>query len=68
MLTTRAMETFIVRVWMPSDSLEGQTLRGVVEQVGSGSETAFVDEDELLAVLRAPKRQPNSARQVGGTP
>jgi hypothetical protein len=62
------METFIVRVWMPSDSLEGQTLRGVVEQVGSGSETAFVDEDELLAVLRAPKRQPNSARQVGGTP
>ncbi len=58
-----------MRVWIPSDSSPGeQPLRGVVEQVGSGSETAFVDEDELLAVLRAPKRQPPSARQKGGTP
>lgn len=48
------METFIVRVWVPSDPSERGHLRGVVEHVGSGSETTFVGEDELLAMLREP--------------
>ncbi len=55
------METFIVRLWVPSDSSEQEQLRGVVEHVGSGSETTFVDEDELLATLRARVRETEPA-------
>ena len=55
------METFIVRVWVPTDSSEQEQLRGVVEHVGSGSETTFVDEDELLATVRARVRETESA-------
>ena len=43
-----------MRVWVPSDSSEKGELRGIIEHVGSGSETTFVDEDELLAALRMP--------------
>jgi hypothetical protein len=64
------METFIVRVWVPPDPVgREQQLCGVVEHLGSGgNETTFVDEGELLALLRAPIRKPIPIRQVGGAP
>jgi hypothetical protein len=64
------METFIVRVWVPPYSSEKeQPLCGVVEHIAAkGSETTFVDEGELLAMLRAPMREPAPVRLVGGTP
>ena len=47
------METFIVRVWVPPESApKDQPLCGVVEHLGSATETTFVDEEELLAALR----------------
>jgi hypothetical protein len=46
------MITFIVRLWTPGDpesnTQNGAGLRGVVEQVDSGSSTVFVGETELL--------------------
>ena len=63
------METFIVRVWVPPYASEKeQPLCGVVEHVARGSETTFVDEGELLALLRAPMRETAPVRLVGGTP
>ncbi len=63
------METFIVRVWVPPESSTREpTLCGVVEHLSSGTETTFVDEDELLAALRSKKRQREAASHVGGTP
>ena len=64
------METFIVRVWVPPYSSEKeQPLCGVVEHIAAkGNETTFVDEGELLAMLRAPMREPAPVRLVGGTP
>ena len=63
------METFIVRVWVPPESLpQEQPLRGVVEHLGSATETTFVDEEELLAALRASRHEPVAANHVGGTP
>jgi hypothetical protein len=68
------METFIVRAWFPpDDSAEADALRGIVEHVGSGHESAFVSESELLALLRAPafrsqKRRAGAARPAGAKP
>ena len=56
------METFIVRVWVPPyASDKEQPLCGVVEHVARGSETTFVDEAELLGMLRAPMREPTQS-------
>lgn len=61
------METFIVRLWVPPSPAErGDALRGVVEHLGSGRRTTFVDEDELLTFLRELEREPTGARQLGG--
>lgn len=63
------MQTFIVRLWVPSNLTPetDETLRGVVEQLGSGLSTPFADDDELLAILRQAEREPTAARQAGGT-
>jgi hypothetical protein len=61
------METFIVRVWVPPSPPEGEgVLRGVVEHLGSGQKTTFVDDDELLAFLRRLEHEPAGARELGG--
>jgi hypothetical protein len=64
-----AVEAFIVRLWVPrDDSVPEQQLCGVVEHVASGTERTFVNEDELLVLLRAPTQVAAAAKQVGGTP
>jgi hypothetical protein len=48
------METFLVRVWVPSERHEpasAATLHGLAQHVRSGSTTAFADGDELCAWL-----------------
>ena len=53
------MQTFVVRVWeqaQPQES-ELETLRGVVEHLGSGLTGTFTDDDELLAFLRERRWQ-----------
>ena len=63
------METFIVRVWVPPESSPpGQPLCGVIEHLGSATETTFVDEEELLAALHATRGEPVAASHGGGTP
>ena len=53
------METFVVRVWRAADhgrrgSDEPETrLRGLAEHVGTGAETRFGSEEELLRFLRS---------------
>ena len=51
------METFVVRVWQPSEraaSEESQSvLRGVLEHVGSGHSDRFQGETELVELIRA---------------
>jgi hypothetical protein len=47
------METFLVRLWVPSapENAGAQPLRGIVEEVRTGSRRPFVGADELLAAL-----------------
>lgn len=46
------METFLVRVFVPADeSLAGEDLRGLVRHVATGTETAFVGDQEVLGLL-----------------
>ncbi len=48
------METFLVRVWVPSEPHEpasAATLHGLARHVRSGSTTAFADGDQLCAWL-----------------
>jgi hypothetical protein len=50
------METFLVRVWVPSESLEpasGATLQGLAQHVRSGVATAFTESEQLCAWLGA---------------
>ena len=50
------METFVIRVWTPSDRAEDPErldLRGLVEHVGSGESEAFREAGELIAFLNA---------------
>ena len=50
------METFLIRVWLPSDAPEGApagALHGLAEHVRSGLATAFTDGDQLCAWLEA---------------
>ena len=58
------METFLVRVWVPSEPLESQsaaTLHGLAQHVRSGFTTAFADADQLCAWLG------EMATEQGGT-
>jgi hypothetical protein len=48
------METFLVRVWIPSEPLESAsaaTLHGLAQHVRSGFTTAFADAEQLCAWL-----------------
>jgi hypothetical protein len=51
------METFVVRAWRSTgddDAAGGDdTLRGVVEHVGTGATAPFQDEEQLIDFLRA---------------
>ena len=50
------METFLVRVWVPSEPLEsasGATLQGLAQHVRSGVATAFTESEQLCAWLGA---------------
>jgi len=65
------MQTFVVRVWAQAQPPEREldTLRGVVEHLGSGLTGTFTDDDELLAFLR--ERRWQGEREYagkGGTP
>jgi hypothetical protein len=58
------METFLIRVWLPSDGPGGApagTLHGLAEHVRSGLATAFRDGEQLCAWLGA-----TAAEQGGG--
>ena len=58
------METFLVRVWVPSEPLEPEsaaTLHGLAQHVRSGFTTAFADGDQLCAWLG------EMATEQGGT-
>lgn len=58
------METFLVRVWVPSEPLESgsaATLHGLAQHVRSGFTTAFADGDQLCAWLG------DMATEQGGT-
>jgi hypothetical protein len=48
------METFVVRIWVPSDAdrgVAGEVVRGFVEHARTGATTRFAGADELLAAL-----------------
>lgn len=46
------METFLVQVFVPADpSSQGGDLRGLVRHVATGTETAFLGDDEVLHLL-----------------
>ena len=50
------METFLVRVWVPSEPHEpasGATLQGLAQHVRSGETTAFTESEQLCAWLGA---------------
>jgi hypothetical protein len=50
------METFLVRVWVPSEPNEfasGATLQGLAQHVRSGVATAFTESEQLVAWLAA---------------
>jgi hypothetical protein len=58
------MQTFLIRVWLPSDGPEGEpagALHGLAEHVRSGLATAFTDGEQLCAWLRA------TASEQGGS-
>ena len=50
------METFLVRVWVPSEPLEPASdarLQGLAQHVRSGVATAFTESEQLCAWLGA---------------
>jgi hypothetical protein len=58
------METFLVRVWVPSEPREATpalTLHGLAQHVRSGLTTAFADAEQLCTWLGA------MATEHGGT-
>lgn len=60
------METFLVRVWVPSEPHElasGGTLQGLAQHVRSGVATAFTESEQLCAWLGAMAAE---QRGVGG--
>jgi hypothetical protein len=63
------METFLIRVWLPSDGTggsSGQALHGLAEHVRSGSATAFMDGDQLCAWLHATAAEQGGVAARGG--
>ena len=49
------METFLVQVWVPADQVSTDTdLRGLVRHIGTGVETPFRGDEEVLRLLRVP--------------
>ena len=63
------MKTFVVRVWTPTEPIDdGQTLRGLVERIGSGGSVPFVGERELLAFLRQDDPVESVGRSAGAEP
>ena len=47
------METFLVQVWVPADEVSPDThLRGLVRHIGTGVETPFRGDEEILRLLR----------------
>jgi hypothetical protein len=68
------METFLVRVWVPSEPLEpasAGTLQGLAQHVRSGVATAFTESEQLCAWLGAMAAEQRGvgkrAHAAGGT-
>ncbi|HEX7299324.1 MAG TPA: hypothetical protein VF257_09960 [Solirubrobacteraceae bacterium] len=62
------METFVVRVWVPSEPSEpvpDATLHGLAEHVRSGSTTRFADGEQLCAWLGAMATEHGGAVATG---
>jgi hypothetical protein len=64
------VETFVVRAWRsstddisPDDEPADDTLRGVVEHVGSGASMPFRDVDQLISFLRSRPADGGSDRE-----
>ena len=54
--TIAGMETFLVRVWVPSEPMESEsapTLHGLAQHVRSGVATAFTESEQLCDWLGA---------------
>ena len=65
------METFLVRVWVPSEPLEPEsaaTLHGLAQHVRSGFTTAFADADQLCAWLRETATEHGGAARLTTSP
>ena len=63
------MKTFVVRVWTPTEPIDdGQTLRGLVERIGSGGSVPFAGERELLAFLRQDGPADGAGRPADAEP
>jgi hypothetical protein len=67
-----AVRAFVIRVWTPGDEVEENVqgeggLRGVLERIGSGVESTFKSEVELLELLRGRNDEhADAGAKVGG--
>jgi hypothetical protein len=71
------VETFVIRVWTAATAEPGEereSLHGLAEHVGGGSETVFSNTDQLLAFLhtrtepRDTRSRPAAERREHATP
>ncbi len=63
------METFLVRVWVPSEPVESgpaPTLQGLAQHVRSGVATAFTESEQLCAWLGAMAMEHGGVVNVTG--
>jgi hypothetical protein len=61
-----AMQTFVVRIWVPPAAEHGlDGLHGVVEHMGTGRRAPFQDDRELLAFLYERSVQEGTAGADG---
>lgn len=62
------MQTFVVRLFRAAcgDATADRTLRGVVDDIASGSQTPFGDAEQLLRILG--DAAPRSSRTVDTSP
>lgn len=53
------MDTFVVRVYTPGQDSprDDDRLRGLVEEISTGSQATFHDAGELLSILYRPRRE-----------
>jgi hypothetical protein len=60
------VQTFVVRVFRSEHEIAAgpRTLRGVVEDIGGGSRTAFSDAAQLLRILRQDAPPPGPAERA----